>query len=355
MKTWVLLSALPMRAALGEWSGEWTAVASMPTPRMEAAMASLGDGRIAYVGGSFMSDKGHGDRSGSPNRENAKSKPFSSAVLYDSSKDAWTALPEMTHPRDAPGLCVIGKRLYAFGGAIRFSSPPSMVTTYTNTAEYLDIDSATAWRAAPSLPFNVTSPSVTALADGSSCVLAGGFTGDPSDFQYRHDALHFDGKKYTPLPKMPFGRSNMGIAATRAGVYVVGGGATNPSYYNASFLAHDPASGSFAPAWKALQPLNYARSYIMMGVVEPAGSGKELIVAAGGMSLIPMFDPMASVEVYDPVADKWALYDDGMPGSLPTPQGFGSGARINATHMLGAGGVGAGLDGTQAYVYTLKG
>ena len=153
---------------------------------------------------------------------------------------------------------------------------------------------------------------------------------------------------------MPFGRSNMGIAATRAGVYVVGGGATDPSYYNASFLAYDPTSGSFATAWKHIKPLTYARSYIMMATLQPSGSKDELLVAAGGMSLIPMLDPMQSVEVYDPTADEWTLYDDGMPGSLPAPVGFGSGARINASHMLGAGGVGAGLDGTQTFVYSLK-
>ena len=227
----LLLTVLPMHAVLGEWSpkGTWTQVASMPSKRMEGAMASIGDGRVAYVGGSF---------------ESKDNRPFASAVLYTSSTNTWMSLPDMSYPRDAPGLCVIGKRLYAFGGAIKFSVPPSMVTTYTDTVEYLDVDTASAWHPAPSLPFNVTSPSVATISDGSGCVIAGGFTGMPSDFEYRHDVHFFDGKKYTPLPRMPFGRSNMGIAATRAGVYVVGGGATDPSYYNASFLAYDPTSTS---------------------------------------------------------------------------------------------------------------
>ena len=121
------------------------------------------------------------------------------------------------------------------------------------------------------------------------------------------------------------------------------------------FLARDPTSATtFAKQWKAAAPLNYARSYSMVAVLTPRGTEDEVVVAAGGMSLIPMFDPMASVEVYSPKDDKWTLFDDGQPGALPNPTGFGSGARINATHMLAAGGVGSGNLGTQARVFSLS-
>ena len=68
----------------------------------------------------------------------------------------------------------------------------------------------------------------------------------------------------------------------------------------------------------------------------------DAIVVAGGMSLEPMFQPMGSVEVYANVT--WTLFSDGLPGvrqrSLHAQGppgvavGFGSGAALNATHML---------------------
>ena len=81
---------------------------------------------------------------------------------------------------------------------------------------------------------------------------------------------------------------------------------------------------------------------------------EEVVVAAGGMSLIPMFEPMQSVEIYSPKDDKWTLFDVGAPAALPEPIGFGSGASINNTHMLAAGGMGPGDSGTQAYIFALS-
>ena len=125
--------------------------------------------------------------------------------------------------------------------------------------------------------------------------------------RYLDDAYLFDGKSYSALPRMPFGRSNMGIAATSAGVYVIGGGAMDPSYFNVSFLAMP--GGTPASAWEAVAPLNYARSWAMVATIGDA------IVVAGGMSLEPMFQPMGSVEIY--ANGSWTLFSDGLPGALP--------------------------------------
>ena len=76
------------------------------------------------------------------------------------------------------------------------------------------------------------------------------------------------------------------------------------------------------------------------------------IVVAGGMSLEPMFQPMGSVEVY--ANETWTLFSDGLPGALPgVAVGFGSGAALNATHMVCGGGAGQGVDGTEAFLFKL--
>ena len=301
-------------------------------------MAPLGGGRVAYLGGSFASATGNA--------------PFSSAVAYDAKSDSWAQLPDMQLPRDAPGACTLGGSLFAFGGAIAFPTPPSSQMTITNSVESLDLFSSSptwAWGWAAPLPSNRTSPSVTALVDGSKCVIAGGFSGVPvaggaPTPGYLDDAYLFDGTSYSALPQLPFGRSNMGIAATSAGVYVIGGGAMDPSYFNVSFLAMP--GGTPASAWEAVAPLNYARSWAMVATIG------EAIVVAGGMSLEPMFQPMGSVEVY--ANGSWTLFSDGLPGALPgIAVGFGSGAALNATHMLCGGGAGQGVDGTEAFLFKL--
>ena len=69
-------------------------------------MAALGDGVVAYVGGTWA-DK--------------DAQPHATAALY---KDgAWTALPNMTTPRDSPGACAIDGTLYAFGGTTAYRVP----------------------------------------------------------------------------------------------------------------------------------------------------------------------------------------------------------------------------------------
>ena len=52
----------------------------------------------------------------------------------------------------------------------------------------------------------------------------------------------------------------------------------------------------WARAWKAVAPLNYARSYAMVSALADS-KGDTYILAAGGMSLMPFFAPMGSVEV----------------------------------------------------------
>jgi hypothetical protein len=351
----LLASALPTVLGIAA-GGAWTPAADMAAKRMEASMASVGDGRVAYVGGAQMggsvsSMRNAQWRSSPP----ANSAPLKSAAMFDAASNVWSALPDMSSPRDSPGSCVISsngkKTLYVFGGTTAYPTPPHTQMNVTISAEMLVLDGSSSWQSAPPLPSARTSPSVTSLKDGSGCIIACGFVDDPAtgSFGYLQDSYLFDGASYKQLPDVPFKRSNMGIAATSDGVYVIGGGETDPSYYNVSYLQMSP----MADTWKPIAPLNYARSWTMVAALTDPVSGEEKIVAAGGMSLIPMFDPMASVEIYSTKLNSWKLMDDGSRGSLPTPIGFGSGAPINATHMIAAGGVGAGTTGTETLIYAL--
>lgn len=66
------------------------------------------------------------------------------------------------------------------------------------------------------------------------------------------------------------------------------------------------------------------------------------------MSLEPFFEPMASVEVYSPLEDAWTA-----AAALPGPIGFLSGAAVNDTHVLVAGGTGQGSTGVESFFFSL--
>lgn len=336
------------------------AAAHAPSGRISGAMATLPKGRVAYVGGAWHGKAaGEGSHAlaqasnGFRHPTNGPSVPLSTCVIYDAASDSWSTLPDMSKPRESPGSCAIGETLYVFGGTIAFATPGSSTSTYTASVEALDLSSpAPRWVSAPPLPSKRTSPSVTALADGSGCIIAGGFdASSTASFGYLKEALLFNGSHYTKLPDLRYGRSNMGIAAAHPGVYVIGGGATDPSYYNASILRRR-VDGSFYDHWEELVPLHEARSWSMIAALRTPDDD-QVLVAAGGMSLIPFFDPMASVEVYDIIDGDWQLFDEGEPGSLSTPTGFGSGAAINSTHMLAGGGVGSGTTGDEMYIISV--
>jgi hypothetical protein len=342
--------------ALGATPGVWKPAADSPTKRMEGSMASLQDERIAYVGGTYMGSAA-GRAVYDPARKSALGgQPFSSGAVYDPAKNSWAVIPDMLTPRDAPGTCVMSSpggsmNLYAFGGTVAYPTSNTTVANITSSVESIVIGpSGQTWSFQPSLPSARTSPSVTRLGDSSGCVVAGGFSSNTTGFEYLTDAYLFDGTLYSRLPDLPYGRSNAAIVAANNGVYHIGGGSLDPSYYNVSYLQLSPTVGK---AWEPMAPLHKARSWASVAALLDPKSGRERIVVAGGMSLNPMFDPMASVEIYNPKKNEWTLFDDGEPGALPVPIGFGSGARINSTHMLVGGGVGQGTTGSEAYIFQL--
>ena len=140
-----------------------------------------------------------------------------------------------------------------------------------------------------------------------------------------------------------------GLVSAHGGVYAIGGSKLNPSYDDVAFLN---LSVGVAAVWTPVAPLNKARCWPMVAAITGT-DGREMVVAAGGLSLVPMFQPMASVEVYDKDTDSWTLLEDPSRGALPAPIGFGSGAALNATHMIAGGGAGPGVSGAEEYTFAL--
>ena len=79
-------------------SGRWVALAPMPTPRQEVAVAALG-GHVWVIGG-FV-----------PGAE-----PVPTVERYDAASNSWDARPPLPLPIHHPAAAVVDDRLYVLGG-----------------------------------------------------------------------------------------------------------------------------------------------------------------------------------------------------------------------------------------------
>ena len=78
------------------------------------------NGKLYAFGGEFFNDGGG---------------VYPEAWAYDPATDAWTALPDMPHPRHGLGAVALGEDIYVIGGALRVggSQTSDLVEIFTPT------------------------------------------------------------------------------------------------------------------------------------------------------------------------------------------------------------------------------
>ena len=289
---------------------------------MSAAAAAVGDGAVAFVGGTNIDAAGR--FAGARNQ----------VCLFKPETGAWSLLPNMT-ARQAPAAAAHGGRLYVFGGvqhkpnASHGDPDPTLKLTLV---ESIGISGGTkgdaGWRKEKDMPFGPREgQSAVALPSGKGIVLAGGFdshtdTKGVYHFAYFNTSYYFDGVTYTRLPDMPFQRSNMALVAAQDGdadwVYAIGGGKDAPSYETCARLRVPSTAPEAAVAWVSCGPLVNPRSWMAAAVVN------ERIVIAGGMG--GEFSPTDEVDTLDirghGLAKNWTYAGC----DLPVSAGFLSGA-----------------------------
>lgn len=99
--------------------------AGRPTPSAISKQVTL-DGRAAYLGGT---------------PPDAGDAPLSSAGMFDArAGKGWAALPEMLTARATPATCMLGSKLYVFGGAHFQTVYPQLQPL--GSAESIDLSTA---------------------------------------------------------------------------------------------------------------------------------------------------------------------------------------------------------------------
>jgi N-acetylneuraminic acid mutarotase len=175
----------------------WTRVRSMPIALNHATAATFkGD---LYVHGGYTSATG-------------LSAPTGALLRYDPERNRWRRLPASPTPRAAHALAVLGKRLYAAGGAGDNGSLRSL--------EIYEVERRR-WRRGPSFPFGPARNHTTGVASGGRFYVIAG-----------RDAANFTAvERYNPrrrswedVPDLRTPRGGIAAARLRDGRIVVFGG-----------------------------------------------------------------------------------------------------------------------------------
>lgn len=226
---------------------------------------------------------------------------------------AWTRLPDLPVGVAKFGLAGLGGRLFVMGG-------------YDTLPRVWVLDAgAAAWRAGPPLPRGTDNAGAAAV--GAEVLAIGGEAGRALQ------RLDPDTGRWTSGPDAPAVRFGASVAALAGRVHVAGGwNADNRA--SASLVRHDVYEAT-AARWHTAAPLRVARNAAGGAALEGrfwVVGGRAPGIRRGDQS------PLASVEVYDPAADRWR---DAAP--LPTPRGGLAVAALDG-HLYAFGGEEA--DGT---------
>ncbi len=259
-------------------TGRWSSAADRTTPRFEAAIAQLADGRVLLAGGWSSS---------SWSRD---SHPLRTVSIYDPHRDVWRpAAPLRIARSGALAVTLHDGRVLVFGGS---SAPPEDL----RSVELYDPRRGT-WKAGPALPRRLTVESATVLGDGRVLALA------TSDEPAGISSLVFDPRRNRWMR----GQRLPGSVLWATGVPLPDGGAlllTAGNRHTAKAYRLEPKTLTV----RATGSMLHERSGYALAVL---ADGRVLV--AGGASKISYPSPdvikttlTRSAEIYDPITERWS-------------------------------------------------
>ena len=215
--------------------------------------------------------------------------------IYDPASDHWTAATQMLQPRAYPMVARLADGSVLVAGGSHNGQP-------LDTAERYNPSNGT-WVAAGRLNVPRTQGNLILLQDGRALATGGGIEGAPGWSSTASVEL-FDPTKgvWTIGPPMSVARARHTATLLPGGDVLVTGGATTfhgeTGLVTASAEIYNPRTNAWRPA-AAMSIPRYVHQ------AAPLADGRVLV--AGGWSATANSDASkASVEIYDPVTNRWA-------------------------------------------------
>jgi N-acetylneuraminic acid mutarotase len=261
----------------------WRAKTPMPTPRGYLSINSVVNGKIYAIGGL-----------------GGLWWNVASVEVYDPVADMWEKRTDMPTARHAIGTSVVDGVIYTIGGSL--PGLCSTVEAYDPVADK--------WEKKANMPTARGALSAS-VVDGKIYAI-GGLMGDgPTSTVEEYDPV---ADRWIKKANMPTARYGLSTSVVNGRIYAIGGAPSQQVTF-ATVEEYDPAIDKWTP--KADMPTS--RFYHSASVV----NGK--IYAIGGWTGdAEGEDALSTVEVYDPVTDKWTDKAD-----LPTARGGLSTSVVN--------------------------
>jgi Ni,Fe-hydrogenase III small subunit len=249
-------------------SGQWSAAASMSTPRRAFGACALGGG--LYVLGGRDNDN----------------RWLSSVEKYSPVSGTWSAVTPMPQARSAHVAVTVGSAIYVLGG---------FVVRGGTVASVLKFDSMRGtWSQVAPMPQALCA--VAACAIGSDIFVLGGFStangGEVHASVYKLDTV---ANEWSTLAPIPLGCAFHSASIMDGMIYIVGAGPTQKAV-----LRFDPASDVWSALTSTLTTKREGCSFVLGGC----------LYAAGGSS------SPSSVERYDLVSNTWTAVADMLQARL---------------------------------------
>lgn len=258
----LFFESLEDRRMLALTLGAWSAVASMPTPRSQAAAAVDSNSHLIYLAGGF----------------NSGGSSLTSFEIYNPVANSWSTGPSLPIPTRGAAAAYASGNIYVFGGfnggnigaVQRFNIGSNSWNTFSFPAG--------SWESA------------SVAANGKIYVFGGeGTDGVTSEFDPATNST-------VTKAAMPNGMKQHGAGAIGGFIYVAGG--ASPVGAQAFVNRYDPVNNSWstAPADMPSARLQYAGGVLQGNFLAAGGS-----TSIGNYSS-PYFNTFVS---YDPATDAW--------------------------------------------------
>lgn len=257
--------------------GEWEKKADMPTARCGACSSTV-NGKIYVFGGA-----------------NSLTDGFSVVEEYNPVTDIWTRKKDMKALRGFSSASAVNGKIYVISGATPGPIAIPMVEEYDPTT-----DTWTRKAEIPTARFTHSS----SVANGKIYAI-GGLTNGAVDLA---SVEEYDPKtdKWTKKSDMSTARQGVATCEVNGKIYAIGGWNANNGVL-ASVEEYDPATDTWTKKANMLTPRNTSVACSIDGMIYVIG-GNNNWNANGTLGL-------SSVEIYDPITDKWTKKED-----IPTPR-----------------------------------
>ena len=288
--------------------GSWSRAESLPRGLWGTGSALLRDGRFMVVGGAAGS---------------SSNDATAAVYIYDPAAGHWSAATQMLQARAYPMVVRLADGSVLVAGGSRNGQP-------LDTAERYNPSNGT-WVAAGRLNLPRAQGNLILLPDGRALATGGGIEGSPGWGSTASVEL-FDPTKgvWTIGPPMSVSRARHTATLLPGGDVLVTGGATTFHGEVGSVTATAEIYSPRTNSWRAAAPMSIPR-YVHQAALLADGR----VLVAGGWSATSSADASkASVEIYDPVANRWAA-----TGSLVTARAEFVMVRLLDGRLLAVAGV----------------